>query len=88
VFLAVGQAEHARAEHAAALALADKIGHTYRQAHAHDGLGRAYRAADRCTEARCHWQQALTLYTELGAPEANQSRVQLTMTSDHGLPER
>ena len=31
-----------------------------------------------CGQARHHWQQALTLYTQLGAPEADQVRSELS----------
>jgi hypothetical protein len=33
-------------------------------------------------QARHHWPQALTLYTELGAPEADQVRAQLAAAAD------
>jgi hypothetical protein len=36
--------------------------------------------------ARQHWQQALTLYAELGAPEADEVRARLgTVDSDETL---
>ena len=40
------------------------------------------------TLARRHWQEALTLYTDLGAPEADQVRTQLTTADndDHREP--
>jgi tetratricopeptide (TPR) repeat protein len=65
-FLAAGQPGHAQAHHAVALALA------------RDGLGRACAATGDRAAARRHWQEALTLYTSLGASEADRVRAQLT----------
>jgi hypothetical protein len=36
-----------------------------------------YQASGHPRKARRHWRQALTLYTRLGAPEADQIRAQL-----------
>jgi tetratricopeptide (TPR) repeat protein len=76
--LATSQPDHARTEFTAALGLASQIGDKHEQARAHDGLGRACHSAGDSGQARRHWQQALTLYTGLGATEADQVRTQLT----------
>ncbi len=44
---------------------------------AHHGLGLAHQATSDPGQARRHWQQALTLYTGLGTPEAEDVRAQL-----------
>jgi DNA-binding SARP family transcriptional activator/Tfp pilus assembly protein PilF len=72
-----GRPGDARSLHVTALELAEQTGHAYEQARAHDGLGHCYLADDDRTLARDHWQQALVLYTELAAPEADKVRGQL-----------
>lgn len=67
---AAGQPAAARAELAAALQLATETGQTYQQAAAHHDLGESHHHAGQQDQAHYHWQQALTLYTQLGAPEA------------------
>jgi len=77
VLLAAGQPADARARYTAALAGAARNGEIDEQARAHRGLARtSYTTGDR-GRARHHWTQALTLYTTLGAPEADQIRAQL-----------
>ena len=71
VLLATGRPADARDRHAAALALASRVGERYEQARAHDGLGTCYRASGPPARALRHWQEAHTLYTGLGAPEAD-----------------
>jgi tetratricopeptide (TPR) repeat protein len=78
VLLATGQPGHARIQHTTALGLAGHIGDKYQRARAHDGLGRAHHATGDLDQACHHWQQALTLYTGLGAPEAEEVRARLT----------
>jgi tetratricopeptide (TPR) repeat protein len=74
VLLGTGQPGQARVRYAAALGLASQIGGKYQEARAHNGLG----------QARRHWQEALTLYTTLGTPEASRVRAQLiTAGEDH-----
>jgi DNA-binding SARP family transcriptional activator/Tfp pilus assembly protein PilF len=75
--LLTGKPEHARAHHAAGLDLASQIGEKYQQARAHDGLARSYDAAGDRGDAGYHWQQALVLYQNLGAPEADEVRKKL-----------
>ena len=81
-FLAIGQPGQACTRHAAALDLASRSGHPPEEARAHDGLGHAYLAAGDDEQAREHWQQALTIYTELSLPEAKQVRTQLALTDE------
>jgi DNA-binding SARP family transcriptional activator/Tfp pilus assembly protein PilF len=77
VSLATGQPDPSRTRHAAALGLASQIHDVSQQARAHHGLGTAHQAIGDAGQARRHWQQALTLYTGLGRPEAEDVRAQL-----------
>jgi DNA-binding SARP family transcriptional activator len=77
VLLASNQPGDARLQHTAALAISSKIADMWEQARAHSGLGQAHRAVGDAEQARWHWQQALSLFTELGAPEAGQVRAHL-----------
>jgi DNA-binding SARP family transcriptional activator/uncharacterized protein HemY len=77
VSLATGQPGPARTRHAAALGLASQIHDAYQQARAHHDLGLVHQATGDPGQARRHWQQALTLYTSLGTPEAEDVRAQL-----------
>ena len=77
ILLASGQPEHARVRYADTLALATKTGDRDGQARAHEGLARAYLATAESDSARRHWQEALALYTSLGAAEAAQFRARL-----------
>jgi tetratricopeptide (TPR) repeat protein len=76
-FLATGRSADARTQYAAALDGAAQNGEQYEQARAHNGLAHAYHAAGDLGQARRHWDEALTLYVTLGAPEADQVRAQL-----------
>jgi tetratricopeptide (TPR) repeat protein/transcriptional regulator with XRE-family HTH domain len=69
-----GQPAAAQAELTAALRLAAETDNTYQQANAHRDLADSHHRAGEGEQARHHWQQALTLYTRLGAPEADQLR--------------
>jgi tetratricopeptide (TPR) repeat protein/transcriptional regulator with XRE-family HTH domain len=69
-----GQATAAQAELTAALRLAAATDNTYQQAGAHRDLADGYHRAGDSEQARHHWRQALTLYTQLGAPEAAELR--------------
>jgi tetratricopeptide (TPR) repeat protein len=91
VFLRTGQADQARAQHAAALVLATQIGNKYQEAGAHEGLARAHHACGDPGRARHHWRQALALYTDLGVPEADQLRTQLTVAvnqTERAIPDQ
>jgi tetratricopeptide (TPR) repeat protein/transcriptional regulator with XRE-family HTH domain len=76
--LATGHPVAARTDHAAAVELATQAGDRYEQARAQNGLASAWQASGCLCWARHHWQQALTLYAGLCAPEADQIRAQLT----------
>ena len=89
---ALGEALHGakrtaagRTQIATALRLAVETGNTYQQAGAHHNLAESY-ADLGDAQARYHWQQALALYTDLGAPEADQIRAQLSTSDSHPLP--
>jgi Flp pilus assembly protein TadD len=56
----------------AALRLAAGNGNQYQQASAHRDLAESYHSDGEDEQARRHWRQALDLYRELGAPEAEQ----------------
>ncbi len=77
LLLATEQPDLARARHAAALNLAVQADEKHQQARAHAGLAGACRACGDLAAARRHQQHALTLYTDLGAPEADQIRTRL-----------
>jgi Flp pilus assembly protein TadD len=77
VLLATGRRAEARGQHAAALRAATEVGEKYEQARAHDGLASACEANGDLRQARRHWREALTYYTELGAPESEQVRARL-----------
>jgi len=81
VLLASNQPSDACLQHTAALAISTNIADKWEQARAHKGLGQAHRATGDAEQARWHWQQALSLFTELGAPEADQVRAHLANES-------
>jgi tetratricopeptide (TPR) repeat protein/transcriptional regulator with XRE-family HTH domain len=76
-----GQPDAARAELTSALRLAAETGNTYQQASAHRDLAESHRAAGQDRQACYHWQQALTLFSQLGASEADDVREQLAVAS-------
>jgi tetratricopeptide (TPR) repeat protein/transcriptional regulator with XRE-family HTH domain len=76
-FRGVGQPAAARAELETALRLASKTGNTYEQANTHRDLAESHHCAGDDEQARQHWLQALDLYTQLGAPEADRVRTRL-----------
>jgi len=78
---ATGEPAAARAELGTALRLAAETGNTYQQASVHRDLAESHHAAFQDEQARHHWQLAFTLYTQLGAPEADQVRGQLAVVS-------
>jgi DNA-binding SARP family transcriptional activator/Tfp pilus assembly protein PilF len=77
LFLAVGRPADCRAHHTMALGEARDIGDRYEQARAYDGLARACYAEGAGEEAERYWKQALTIYTQLGTPEADQVRAKM-----------
>jgi hypothetical protein len=72
-----GQAGPARTGHATALALARRAGDKDQQARACYGLGRVCLTAGNSARARRHWERALSLYTQLSAPESDQVRASM-----------
>lgn len=80
--LAVGQPGKAHAQHAVALRAAGQVGDRYQQARAHAGLDSACHAYGDLDQARRHWQQAHTCYTELGVPEAGNILAHLAALDD------
>jgi tetratricopeptide (TPR) repeat protein len=76
-----GEPGAARAELAAALRLAAETGNTYQQASVHRDLAESHHDADEGDQARHHWGQAMDLYTQLGAPEADQIRSRLSVAA-------
>jgi DNA-binding SARP family transcriptional activator/tetratricopeptide (TPR) repeat protein len=77
VLLATGQPGQASAQHAIALDLAGQTGDWFEQARAHSGLAQVHDAVGDADQALRHWEEALRLYTGLGAPEAHQIRAHL-----------
>jgi DNA-binding SARP family transcriptional activator len=69
-----GETEKARAYHTTALRLVAQTDSLREQASAHRGLARTYQASGDWLQARHHWQEALTRYTAIGAPEADAIR--------------
>jgi tetratricopeptide (TPR) repeat protein len=84
VLITTGQPGDARAQNAAALGLAGQVGDRYEQARAHYGLARACDADGDPGQAVRHWRRALDMYTELGAPEADQIRARLAAADGDG----
>jgi DNA-binding SARP family transcriptional activator len=82
---AAGQPAAARAELMAALRLAAETGNTFEQASAHRDLAESHHGAGNLDQALHHWQEALALYTELGAPEAGEIRARIAATGEQGL---
>lgn len=82
VLHATGRTEHARVHYTALLELAVRTGNLHQQARAHDGLAGLVPTTDHDDQVRHHLWRAFTLYTNLGAPEADRIRAQLTMTDD------
>jgi hypothetical protein len=68
--------------YAAVLRLTSEVGSPREQARAHSGLARACQADGDSLQARHHWQQALTRYAAISAPEADEVRTRLAMDSN------
>jgi DNA-binding SARP family transcriptional activator/tetratricopeptide (TPR) repeat protein len=87
VLLQTGKADQARAHHATALLLASQTGEPRALARAHASLARSCQADGDTLAARHHWQEALTRYAAIGAPETDDIRARLTPAdSQKGLP--
>ncbi len=70
--------------HTAAHAIAAAIGEQLQHARAHAGLGRNHHDLGDLTRADRHYRRALTLYTDLGTPEAEKVRAQLATIENNG----
>jgi tetratricopeptide (TPR) repeat protein/transcriptional regulator with XRE-family HTH domain len=77
VLLATGRVPDAIAQHASALRAATQADEKYEQARAHDGFATACHRAGDQRKATRHWKEALGIYTDLGAPEADKVRAKL-----------
>jgi tetratricopeptide (TPR) repeat protein len=88
----LGEAAHttspadALTHHTAAYTIAVDAGDRDQQARAHTGLGHAHRSLGNPAAARYHYQQALTLYTGLGVPDADQIRAHLATVDNQRYP--
>jgi tetratricopeptide (TPR) repeat protein len=78
----VGETAAARAGLAESLRIAVETGNTYQQAGAHRDLAESHHAAGQHEQAGQHWQQALALYTQIDAPEADQIRSRLAAADE------
>ncbi len=81
---AAGRPADALTHHTAAHDTAADIGDRDQQARAHTGLGQAHHSLGEPDRARQHYQHALTLYTDLGLPEADQIRSRLAALDNVG----
>jgi DNA-binding SARP family transcriptional activator/tetratricopeptide (TPR) repeat protein len=77
VRLATGDHQKAAIHYSAALELARKAGDAYLQARAHDGNARAHYVGHNLDQARSHWRQALVVFADVNAAEADRIRSQL-----------
>ena len=77
LLLATGHPAEARTRYSEALSLAARAGEKYEQARAHQGLASSYQHSGDTRRAHRHLREALTRYTELGAPEAEQVHAEL-----------
>jgi DNA-binding SARP family transcriptional activator/Tfp pilus assembly protein PilF len=84
VLLAIGEPVLARTQYTIALDLANQNGDREQQARAHNGLAGSCTGRGDHSQARHHLQQALTLYTSLDAPEADQVKAQLAAADIQG----
>ncbi|GAA0621213.1 hypothetical protein GCM10009534_65600 [Kribbella sandramycini] len=75
---AAGRTTSAIDQHSAANLIAVTIGDPYQQARAQAGLGAAHRALGLSARAHQHYQRAIALYTQLGQPEAELLRIELS----------
>jgi tetratricopeptide (TPR) repeat protein/transcriptional regulator with XRE-family HTH domain len=83
VSLAMGQPVHAVAHHTAALHLAEETGDLNEQARAHHGLACAHQAVGEHALAQPRFEEAIRLFSVLGAPEARQIRARPSAANDN-----
>lgn len=74
---AAGSPGQAATAHRDALTLAIQAGDLYQQARAHEGLGYTWHASREPDRTRHHWEHAVAIYANLGAPEAQDVRTRL-----------
>ncbi|MEU4836118.1 tetratricopeptide repeat protein [Streptosporangium sp. NPDC023615] len=79
---ATGKPAEALDHHRQALTLAEGIGHLYEQARAHRGMGDALHRM-RHPGATESWQRALSIFTEIGAPE--EAGVREALAAENGV---
>ena len=72
----------ARDHHAEALAIAREISAPLEEARALEGIGHCLVQGGNPGDGAAHWQQALTIYQRIGAPDAR--RIQETL-HHHGI---
>jgi tetratricopeptide (TPR) repeat protein len=77
-----GRPADALTHHTAAHTIAADIDSSDQRARAHAGLGRAHHTLGDLARARQHYQHALSIYTSLGMPDADQLRAHLTAIGD------
>jgi hypothetical protein len=82
VHLADSRPGQARTAHSRALGMYGQAGDKFERARAHAGLARSEQPASDPARALDHWHQALAMYTELGTPEVDQIRAQLSVGND------
>jgi tetratricopeptide (TPR) repeat protein/transcriptional regulator with XRE-family HTH domain len=73
VLTKVGDVRHAHDRHTEALAIAREINKPLEQARALEGLGNCMVGSEN-PDAAAYWREALTLYSQLGAPDAERVR--------------
>jgi tetratricopeptide (TPR) repeat protein len=74
---AIGDATQVLAHHQAALGIAHELAQHRDEARAHDGIADAHAALGNLDLARHRWEQALAIFTDLEAPEADRLRAAL-----------
>jgi DNA-binding SARP family transcriptional activator len=79
VLLAMERPGDALCQHTAARELTERAGGLNERARAHHGLALAHQAVGSQYQAACHFGEAMNLYSQLGAPEADQIRVWLAV---------
>lgn len=76
--LAAGDVQRSLSVYEGAAVLARELGERHEEARAEEGIARVLRAAGRPASARPHLEAALSLYDDLGAPEARRARLLLS----------
>ncbi len=86
VHLGLDQAERSVSHAQRALAINRRTGYRLEEARSHLVLGHALHRLDRGEAARAHWRPALALFTDIGAPEADEVRLLLHAVHANGSP--